>query len=105
MEKKLKDSEERTRAFLNAPIDSVTLIYTDGTILALNEATAQILGQETDELIGTCLYDYFSLGRPPPEKHSEKRLFAQRRSSASLTSEQAGYITTRFSPSSMPKET
>ncbi len=56
-EKALRQTEETARALVNATTDSVFLIDTSGTVLALNEITAKRLGKNVDQMLGSCLYD------------------------------------------------
>jgi PAS domain S-box-containing protein len=55
----LHESEEMSRVLLNASFDSVLLLDTDGTILALNESAARRIGMSADKLIGLCCFDLF----------------------------------------------
>jgi len=56
-EKALKESEEKARALLNAPTDSLLLIDTEGTLLDLNETAARRLDASMEEIIGINIYD------------------------------------------------
>lgn len=58
----LRESEEKTRALLNAINDIALLLDTDGTVLDSNAIALQRLGKSADELVGKCIYDFF----PPP---------------------------------------
>jgi PAS domain S-box-containing protein len=58
-EQALRESEQKTRALLNAATHAALLRNLDGTIVALNEAAAKRLGKSTNELVGTCLWDRF----------------------------------------------
>ncbi len=53
----LRQSEETARGLLNATADAAFLIDVTGTILALNQTTANNVGKSTDELLGSCIYD------------------------------------------------
>jgi PAS domain S-box-containing protein len=64
----LKKSEETARALLNAPHDWAVLIDPQGTILAINRTGAEKLEKGEEELLGTCVYDYFE----PPVSVSRK---------------------------------
>jgi PAS domain S-box-containing protein len=55
----LHASEENLRALLNATTETAHLVDPTGTILAVNETTANRLGKSADEIIGTCVYDLF----------------------------------------------
>ncbi len=57
MEEALRESEERTRALLNAPPDPAMLINVEGIHLAVNEAAAAVIGKSVDEVIGTCGFE------------------------------------------------
>ena len=59
-EEALKESEETTRALLNAPTDSALLLDTQGNILALNEPAAEAFDGSIDELVGSFAFDFFS---------------------------------------------
>ncbi len=58
----LRESEEKTRALLNAIDDIALLLDTDGTVLDSNAIALQRLGKSADELVGKCIYNFF----PPP---------------------------------------
>lgn len=60
-EEALRESEETARALVNATTDSIFLIDTHGTVLALNEMTAKRLGKRVDEILGYYLYDFLPL--------------------------------------------
>ena len=59
VEEELRDREATMRALLNAPIEVATLLDANGIILGANEAAAKRLGKRVDELIGSCVYDFF----------------------------------------------
>jgi two-component system cell cycle sensor histidine kinase/response regulator CckA len=69
-EESLRESEETARALVNATNDSVFLIDTSGTILALNEITAKKLGKTVDEMVGSHLYDSL-----PPEVAKRRKAY------------------------------
>lgn len=71
-EEALQKSEETARALLNAPPDWALLIDPQGTILVINEFGAKTLGKSVDELIGTCVYDFF-----PPKVAEYRRARAE----------------------------
>jgi PAS domain S-box-containing protein len=58
-EEALQESEEKTRALLNAAIDSAGLIDSAGIVLAANKAYADSLGKGEDEVIGKCIRDLY----------------------------------------------
>ena len=63
VEESLRESEETTRALLNASTDAAAVLMDlDGTILALNETAAAGLKGSINELVGSCVYDRFSPG-------------------------------------------
>jgi PAS domain S-box-containing protein len=66
-EKSLEESEKTMRGLLNANPESISLIDTNGIVLAANETTAKRLGKNTGELIGHYVYDLI------PTEAAEKR--------------------------------
>jgi PAS domain S-box-containing protein len=74
-ERALAESEETARALLNAPTDSAVLLDARGTILALNETAAARIGRTIDELIGKCIYDFFTPGLVQSRKESVEEVF------------------------------
>jgi two-component system cell cycle sensor histidine kinase/response regulator CckA len=58
-EEALRESEETTRALLNAPDHIAILTDRKGTILAANERAAALFGIHLDELIGSLATDLF----------------------------------------------
>jgi PAS domain S-box-containing protein len=67
-EEALRESEETTKALLNAPSDTSMLIDTKGTILAINKTGAQRLGKGVNGLVGLSINQYL------PEGLARKRL-------------------------------
>ena len=55
----LRDREERERALMNASQEVLLLIDRQGAILTANEALAGKWGKALQEIVGTCLFDYF----------------------------------------------
>ena len=58
-EQALREREETERALINASQGALLLIDRSGTILTANEELARRWGKTVQEIIGTCLYDYF----------------------------------------------
>ena len=58
-EAQLRKSQQVVNAIMDASIDSMLLLDTDGGILDVNEAAIHRLGHTKDTLIGQCIYDYF----------------------------------------------
>ncbi|MEE9377163.1 MAG: PAS domain S-box protein, partial [Candidatus Lokiarchaeia archaeon] len=56
-EQKLKESEERLRAFMDSATDSITLYDSEMNFIDFNEATLRILGMKKEELIGKNILD------------------------------------------------
>ncbi len=54
---KLRGSEAKSRALLNAPPESALLIDAEGCIIALNETAHKRLGEHTDNFVGENIYD------------------------------------------------
>ncbi len=65
----LKKSEETSQALLNAFIDSAFLMEIDGTVITMNDVTANRLGKHKDEVVGKCVYDFL----PPQVAKSRKK--------------------------------
>lgn len=57
-EEKLRESEAAARALLNAPPDAAMLVTDDGTLLALNNVAATMLGSNVDSLVGNNLFHW-----------------------------------------------
>ena len=64
----LRESEERARTLLDAITEIVTLIDTEGTVLASNEVAARELGLAVNELEGRNFFDQFPPGADKPRK-------------------------------------
>ncbi|GAB6096053.1 hypothetical protein JCM14469_23060 [Desulfatiferula olefinivorans] len=65
METALRESEEMTRALLDACRDAVVMLKPDGTIFMANEMMAGRLGADTRSLKGKNLFDYFRSDQNP----------------------------------------
>ncbi len=59
-ETRLRESEELIESLLKVSPESSILLDKEGTILAINEVAAQRIGKDEDELIGCCIFDFFS---------------------------------------------
>ncbi len=59
MDEKLKESEEKYRALVENATDFIFQIDKDMTVLSVNKATADLFGQEPEELSGKTLFDLF----------------------------------------------
>lgn len=68
IEEALKESRETIFALINAITESVLLIELDGTVVMLNETTAQRFGKSWEAMIGTNIYDLL-----PPDIASARR--------------------------------
>ena len=58
-EGRLRESEARIRALINAPTDAMILIDSAGIVLAINDAHVRWFKESIDELIGSCIFDLF----------------------------------------------
>ena len=58
--KVLRNSEETTRALLNAAVDAALLVDTEGTILSANKEAAVRLRQPLEELLGKSISQFLS---------------------------------------------
>jgi len=61
LQMEVRAQEEIARILLNASSDFAILIRADGTIITLNEPAAQELGQQTNELLNKCIWDFLPL--------------------------------------------
>jgi PAS domain S-box-containing protein len=68
----LRESEETTRALLNAPTASALLLDSKGTVLAANETAIKAIDSKSGNLIGSCIFDFF----PPETSRKEKEHLA-----------------------------
>jgi PAS domain S-box-containing protein len=59
-EEALRESEETSRALLNAPDDAAVLLDGAGVVLAANETAGLTLGVPVSDLLGTRLFDLFT---------------------------------------------
>jgi PAS domain S-box-containing protein len=59
-EKELQKSEDTLRGLLNAVHDSLFLMSLDGTVIAINQTTAERMGSTPEEMIGKDIYTYVS---------------------------------------------
>jgi diguanylate cyclase (GGDEF)-like protein/PAS domain S-box-containing protein len=60
MESSLRESESTFMALLNSLNESACLLATDGTVITINHTAAERIGKESDQIVGTSLYDHFS---------------------------------------------
>ncbi len=72
-EKALKESQANLLAIFNATEESIFLLSTDETILALNEVGAQRLERRQEELIGHKIAEFLS-----PELYAQRHPFVER---------------------------
>jgi PAS domain S-box-containing protein len=56
-----RNSEETTRALMNASSESALLLDTQGIVLAANEIAAQRLNTTVEQMVGSSLFNFFSL--------------------------------------------
>jgi PAS domain S-box-containing protein len=59
-EEALKESEKTLRALFDAITEPVLLLDVHRRVLALNQTVATSIGKEPQEIIGTCIDDYFN---------------------------------------------
>jgi PAS domain S-box-containing protein len=59
-EEALKESEKTLRALFDAIAEPVLLLDAHRRVLALNQTVASSIGKEPQEIIGTCIDDYFN---------------------------------------------
>ncbi len=58
-EEAVREREETIRALINASTDATFSALVNGTILAANETLARRLGSTVEEVLGTCIFDYW----------------------------------------------
>lgn len=66
-ERELKELRENEHVLLNAPVASAVLLTPDGTVLAVNDTGAKILGSTPAELVGRSMRDVL-----PPEVAAQR---------------------------------
>jgi PAS domain S-box-containing protein len=62
MEESLRKSDLAGQAILHASTQAILELDPQGIALSLNDTTAYRFGKKREEILGTCIYDYF-----PPE--------------------------------------
>ncbi len=67
-EQGLRESEETSRALINASPQSAVLLDSQGVTLAANKTAAQSLGVTVEQMVGSSLFDFF-----PPEVAESRR--------------------------------
>ncbi len=67
-ERALRESEETSRALINASPESAVLVDAQGVALAANKTAAQSLGVTVEQMVGSSLFDFF-----PPEVAASRR--------------------------------
>jgi len=72
-EEMLRESDASMMALLNAIAQSVILLDLHGTVLTANKITAQRLGCQLEELLGTCIYSHL----PPDMIETRKACLKQ----------------------------
>jgi PAS domain S-box-containing protein len=68
----LRESEEKTRALLNATTELVMLLNPDGTIVAANESAGKRFGYPSEELVGLSPFDILYHLSPEVAKRRRK---------------------------------
>jgi len=56
----LKEAEENARVLINAPKESIFMVKPDGSVIYINETTAERLGYTVDEMIGRPIFLFAS---------------------------------------------
>ena len=70
-----KQSSEYARSLIEASLDPLVTISTEGKITDMNEATVNITGIERDKLIGSDFFDYFT--EPQKAREVYQEIFAK----------------------------
>ena len=68
-EEKLSRSEATLRALMNATTERMFLTDVSGIILAANQVFAEAMSKSPEELVGTCVWDYY-----PPELAKARKI-------------------------------
>lgn len=97
-EASLRESKRTTDALLNATADSAVLLEPDGAIIALNHPMADLLGQRTEDLIGTNWYDFIPPEMIPIARKRSEDAFVSGRSSNFVSSCRGEWYDTRRYP-------
>jgi len=63
-EEALIEKEKNMKAILNASLDEAFLIDIDGTVLAVNDISAQRVGRRPEDIIGKNMYSFSSPRSP-----------------------------------------
>ncbi|HWY98393.1 MAG TPA: PAS domain-containing protein [Bacteroidia bacterium] len=66
-----KQSSEYARSLIEASLDPLVTISTEGKITDMNEATVNIMGIEREKLIGSDFFDYFTEPQKAREVYQE----------------------------------
>jgi PAS domain S-box-containing protein len=69
--KPIKESEERYRSIIEASLDPLVTISTEGKITDMNQATVTITGISREKLTGTDFFDYFTEPQKAREVYQE----------------------------------
>lgn len=56
---RLREELQDLRALLNTPSETILMIDREGIVLYLNEITASRMGNILNQVLGTCIWDYF----------------------------------------------
>jgi PAS domain S-box-containing protein len=70
-----KQASQYARSLIEASLDPLVTISTDGKITDVNEATIRVTGVERDRLIGTDFSDYFT--EPEKAREGYQQVFSQ----------------------------
>lgn len=90
-EEVLRQYQQTIDALLNVITESIHLLDREGRVLFANETTAQRLGTTAEELIGSCVYDFFPAEVALRRKRHLEEIISSGRSQ-SLTDERQGRI-------------
>jgi PAS domain S-box-containing protein len=74
-EEKLRSASQYARSLVEASLDPLVTISTEGKITDVNEATIKVTGVQREQLIGTDFSDYFT--EPEKAREGYQQVFAQ----------------------------
>jgi PAS domain S-box-containing protein len=75
IERAIEESRTTLRSLIDATSETLMMIDSTGKILVVNKTASQRLGKSVNQVIGTCLYDYFHPGLAARRKRELDRVF------------------------------
>jgi PAS domain S-box-containing protein len=88
----LEDSEQLARVLLNATNDGTILVDEDGRVLDLNHAMTEVIEGKREELIGTCVFDWFDAETSRRRRKWIKQALAEKTALKIIDEVQGGHV-------------